>query len=116
MRIETKAFLLSLVLAVGLLMTACPQRTSISNIEANPSKYVGKDTAVAGRVTNSYGVAMLGGVYKVDDGTGSIWVVTNRSVPSKNSTVGVKGKVQDGINFGGKSYGLGMIEQDRRIK
>ena len=116
MKIKSKALLLSLVLAAGLLLTACPQRTSIGNIESNPSKYVGKDTAVAGRVTNSFGIALLGGVYKVDDGTGSIWVLTNRSVPSKNSQVGVKGKVQDGINFGGKSYGLGMIEDNRRIR
>jgi hypothetical protein len=116
MRFQTKIFLSALILSVGLLLAACPKRTSIANIESNPSKYVGKDTAVAGRVTNSYGVALLGGVYKVDDGTGSIWVLTNRSVPSRNSRVGVKGKVQDGLNFGGKSYGLGMIEDDRRIQ
>ncbi len=116
MKTGTKAFLLSLILAVGLLITACPQRTSIANIESNPSKYAGKEVAVAGRVTNSFGVALLGGVYKVDDETGSIWVLTNRSVPSKGARVGVKGRVQDGVSFGGKSYGLGMIEDERRIK
>ncbi|MGI8468167.1 MAG: hypothetical protein ACR2N3_06925 [Pyrinomonadaceae bacterium] len=113
---KSKIFLFSLVLAAGLLMTACPQKTNIGRIESNPSKYVGKETAITGRVTNSFGVALLGGVYKVDDGTGSIWVLTSRSVPSKNSRVGVKGKVQDGINFGGRSYGLGMVEDDRRIQ
>ena len=113
---KSKVVLLTAVLCGALLLTACPQRASIGSIEANPSKYVGKETAVAGRVTNSFGIALLGGVYKVDDGTGSIWVLTNRSVPNKNSQVGVKGKVQDGLSFGGRSYGLGMIEDERRIK
>ncbi|MGI8555889.1 MAG: hypothetical protein ACR2LT_05990 [Pyrinomonadaceae bacterium] len=113
---QSKILLASLVLTAGILLTACPQQTSIGKIESNPSRYVGKETAVAGRVTNSFGVAMLGGIYKVDDGTGSIWVLTSRSVPSKNSQVGVKGKVQDGLSFGGKSYGLGMIEDSRRIR
>lgn len=116
METRTKAFLLSLIVTVGLLITACPQRTSISNIERNPAKYVGKEVAVAGRVTNSFGISLLGGIYKLDDETGSIWVLTNRSVLSKGARVGVKGRVQDGISFGGKSYGLGMIEDERRIK
>jgi hypothetical protein len=116
MRTGTKAFLLTLVLAVGLFTAACPSRTSINDIEANPSKYFGKDVAVAGRVTNSFGIALIGGIYKLDDGTGSIWVVTNRSVPSKGAQVGVKGQVQDGVNYSGKNYGLGLIEEERRSR
>lgn len=116
MRIRSKAFLLCLVLAVGLFATACPERTTIGKIEANPSKYVGKDTAIAGRVTNSYGVGVLGGIYKVEDDTGSIWVVSNRGVPSKGALVGVRGEVQNGVNYAGKNYGLGMIEKDRKIR
>jgi hypothetical protein len=75
-----------------------------------------KDVAIAGRVTNSFGIPLVGGVYKLDDGTGSMWIVTNRGVPSKNSQVGVKGRIQEGLSFGGKNYGLGMIEEDRRVK
>lgn len=116
MKIGTKAFLLSLVLTIGLLATACPQRTTIGKIEANPSKYVGKDTAIAGRVTNSYGIGVLGGIYKVEDDSGSIWVVSQRGVPSKGALVGVRGEVQNGVNYSGKNYGLGMIEKDRKIK
>lgn len=116
MKTGTKAFLAILVLAIGLFAAACPSRTSINNLQANPSKYVGKDVAVAGRVTNSFGIALIGGVYKLDDGTGSIWVVTNRSAPSKGTQVGVKGQLQDGVSYGGKNYGLGLIEQERRSK
>jgi hypothetical protein len=67
-------------------------------------------------VTNSYGVALLGGVYKIEDGTGSLWVLTNRSVPSKGSEIGVKGRIQQGISFSGRNYGLGLIEDERKTR
>lgn len=113
MRIKT--FLIGLILATAIFTTACPNRTSIGDISANPSKYYDKDVAVAGTVRNSFGIAMLGGIYKVDDGTGSIWILTNRSVPSKGTQIGVKGKIQDGVNYNGKNYGLAMVEEDRRF-
>jgi len=121
MKQETKAILLGLVLTIGLFVAACPQRTSISNIESNPSKYYDKEVAVAGTVENSYGVSIpiigqQGGIYKVDDGSGSIWVVTQKSVPSKGAKVGVKGKVQNGLNYNGKNYGLAIVENDRRFR
>jgi hypothetical protein len=113
---KIKSFLVCLVLAAAFLATACPSRTTIGKIESDPSKYLNKEVAVAGRVTNSYGVAMLGGIYKLDDGTGSIWVLTNRSVPSKGAQVGVQGRIQEAVNFGGKNYGLGMIEDERKVR
>ncbi|MDQ3712759.1 MAG: hypothetical protein M3388_11155 [Acidobacteriota bacterium] len=117
----TKAILLSLILCVGLLATACPKRESIASIEANPSKFYNKEVGIAGTVRDSYGLnipltQIRGGVYKVDDGTGSIWVATQNSVPSKGARIGVKGRIQNGVNFNGKNYGLGMIEEDRKVR
>ena len=91
MKSKTILFLVGLMLTVGL-MAACPERKSIADIEANPSKYQNKDVVVAGVVRDAYGVNIpgtniRGGVYKIDDGTGSIWVFTEKSVPSPNSTV-----------------------------
>ncbi len=116
----TKAFLFSLVLTAAFLGAACPQRTSIADIEANPSKYLNKSVAIAGTVKDSYGISVpltsiRGGVYKIDDGTGSIWIATENSVPTKGVQVGVKGRIQNGLNYNGKNYGLGMMEQDRKF-
>lgn len=116
-----KTILIGLVLITGLLTLACPERTSIADIEANPSKFLNKEAAIAGTVKDSYGLnipltGIRGGIYKVDDGTGSIWVVTQTSVPTKGTQIGVKGKIQNGVNYNGKNYGLGMMEEDRRIK
>ena len=121
MKKTTKAFWLSLVVLIGLLTVACPKRTSIADIETNPSKFYNKEVAVAGTVQNSYGISIpfikeQGGIYKIDDGSGSIWVITRNSVPQKGAQLGVKGKVQNGVSFNGRNYGLGLIEQDRRFK
>ncbi len=117
----TKTFLVCLVLMVGLLTAACPKRTSIADIEANPSRFFDKEVGIAGTVQNSYGGSIpilnqSGGIYKVDDGTGSIWVLTKKSVPSRGAQLGVKGKIQNGINFGGRNYGLVLVEDDRKFR
>lgn len=117
----TKVFLLTLVLAIGILATACPKRTSIGDIESDPSRFVGKEVAIAGTVETSFGISIpviqngRGGIYKIDDGTGEIWVITQRTVPSKGAQLGVKGKIQNGVNYNGKNYGLVLMEDDRRF-
>jgi len=112
--------LLLCTLASVVFLAACPKRVSIADIEANPSRYSDKEVAIAGTVRDSYGVtipgtSVRGGAYKIDDGTGSIWVITRDSVPSKGSRIGVKGRVGSGVSWNGKNYGLGMYEEDRRI-
>lgn len=120
MKKKTSVLLLATVIFSAVFAAACPERTSIADIEANPSKYQDKEIAVAGTVRDSYGISipgtdMRGGAYKIDDGTGSFWVVTRNSVPTKGTRIGVKGRIASGINWNGRNYGLGMYEEDRRI-
>ncbi|HEY0003347.1 MAG TPA: hypothetical protein VGB17_00955 [Pyrinomonadaceae bacterium] len=110
-----QSIFLTLILAVALLTTACPSQTTISKINADPGRYRNKEVAIAGTVTDSYGV--LGkGVYEIDDGTGKMWVVTERGIPSRGSRVGAKGHVYTGFSFGGKSLGTVLEETDRRAR
>ncbi len=116
-----KLFCLALgaVISIAIIATGCPERTSIADIEANPSKYQDKEVVIAGTVRDSYGVnipgtQVRGGIYKIDDGTGSFWVVSRDIVPTKGTKIGVKGRIGSGINWNGRNYGLGMYEEDRR--
>lgn len=104
-----------LILIGALLLTACPQQTNISRINADPGRYRNKEVGIVGTVTDSYGV-LGNGAYEIDDGTGRIWVVTTRGVPSKGSRVGAKGKIHTGFSFGGRSFGTVLQETDRRAK
>jgi hypothetical protein len=105
----------SLLLGAVFLLTACPSQTTISRINADPARYRDKEVAIVGTVRDSYG-ALGQGAYEVDDGTGRIWVVTRRGVPSRGARVGVKGRVHTGFNFGGRNYGTVLEETDRRSK
>ncbi|HLA94382.1 MAG TPA: hypothetical protein VK612_01585 [Pyrinomonadaceae bacterium] len=120
MKKGTRIFLLGLVLFAAAFAAACPGRVSIADVSANPSRYLDKEIAIAGTVQDSYGVSIpgtpiRGGAYKIDDGTGSIWVFTEDTVPSKGTQIGVKGRIGNGVNWKGRNYGLGMYEKDRRL-
>lgn len=119
---KMRAILASAILVLVLLAAAC-EKATIAKLLDNPSKYAGKEVGIIGTVRDAYGVdipftSVRGGVYKIDDGTGTIWVLTQQSVPQRGSRVGVKGRFQNaGINFNGKTFGgLGIVESDRRIR
>jgi len=101
------------ILGGSLLFTACPDQTNVAKINSDPARYRGKEVAIVGRVTDSYGIPGYG-AYEIDDGTGRLWVVTKRGAPARGSRVGAKGYVQTGITFGGRSYGTVLEETDRR--
>lgn len=115
MRLKSRSGFLSLLLLGALVLTACPQRETISKINADPGRYRNKEVSIAGTVTDSYGV-LDNGAYEIDDGTGKLWVVTRRGVPSRGSRVGAKGRVYTGFNFGGRSFGTVLEESDRRAR
>ena len=110
MRSRRKVSILALTLLCVFLFTACPSKTNIGKILDNPDRY--RD------IEDGYGVPLVGGAYKVDDGTGEIWVVSRRSggAPRKGARVGVKGRVLQGFSFGGRNFGTVIEESDRRSK
>jgi hypothetical protein len=93
-RIAALLALIALVLFLG----ACEQKT-INQIMAEPDRYANHEVGITGRVVRSYSV--LGrGAYEVDDGTGRLWVVSERGVPRSGARIAVKGKIKDGFNLG----------------
>lgn len=102
-----------------LFLAGCGART-VNQILADPSRYSDKNVTIKGQVTESYSV--LGrGAYQVDDGTGRIWVVSDKGVPRQGARVSVKGKVRDGFNLGsnlslprGLDTGLVLVESSHK--
>jgi hypothetical protein len=40
------------------------------------------------------------GAFQLDDGTGTIWVVSTRGVPREGARVGVRGELKDIVDLG----------------
>ena len=117
----TRNGVLLLLAAMSLFLAACEQKT-INQILAEPNRYANRDVGVLGTVVQSYSV--LGrGAYQIEDGTGKLWVISDKGVPRKGARVGVKGKIKDGFDLGGLiklpagiGTGLVMIESSHRAK
>ena len=113
------AFLLAFVLQTG-----CAVR-SINQIMADPQKYANKEVGIKGEVTESYS-ALGHGAYRVDDGTGRLWVVSDKGVPRKGAKIVAKGTIKDAYNFGDlgsliklpeqASSGMVMIEKEHKAQ
>ena|SRR6188768_2282649 len=112
--------LIGLILSTGL-VTEAGSRKSIADLNSNPMKYENKTVKIQGIVRDADGVnipilGIRGGCYKLDDGSGSIWVCSEEGVPTKGAELSVKGKLQSGLTVNGKNYGLVIIEKDRKYR
>jgi len=114
---KKKSLVLGISIALfSLALTGCPERIKIGDISNDPGRYYDREVTVAGRVVRSWGAAGAG-VYEIDDGTGKIYVATEKyGVPSKDTYVGVTGRVVPGVTWGGRNYGNGMHETRRRTR
>lgn len=96
-----------LVLAVGAaLSTACGART-VNEVLADPARYSNRNVRLSGTVVDSFSIVGRG-AYRLDDRTGTLWILSNKGVPRRGARVDVRGTVLDGFNFGalGPSVGL----------
>jgi hypothetical protein len=82
----------------ALASAACASRT-VNQILSDPSRYRNRDVRLSGEVVDSYSLVNRG-AYRIDDGTGQLWVVSQQGVPRLNARVTVKGKVREGFNLG----------------
>ena len=108
-----------LALAVSLLAgCALSGHPRINEIKYNPGKYQNRTVTVDGTVTSSWGLPFVPvKLYKVDDGTGEVTVVSNNGgVPSKGSRVSVKGRVNQFATFGGSSIGLHLQQEHIKFR
>jgi hypothetical protein len=110
---SNKVFCVLLLSLAGLLLAGCPPRESIEKINRDPGRFAGKDITIAGRVTDSFG-AMGSGVFQIDDGTGTMWVLSEKhGVPGNGAELAVTGRIQQGFAFGGHNFAT-ILRETRR--
>jgi hypothetical protein len=93
----SRAALFLLVGTIALGAAGCA-RTTVSRILAEPQRYTHRgDVRLDGDVVES--MSFLGhGAYKLDDGTGTIWVISNHGVPRRGARVKVHGRIRDVVD------------------
>jgi len=113
------------VVLAGLLANGCAG-TTIGRILAEPDQYRQREVTLKGGVIHS--VSVLGrGAYKLNDGTGTIVVVSDRGVPRRGAEIKVRGRIVDVVDAGGivklppeidreLGSGLLMIEREHRAR
>ncbi|HEV8131258.1 MAG TPA: hypothetical protein VGQ81_08390 [Acidobacteriota bacterium] len=93
-----KRLLLAAAVVVLLLVSGCATHKHISQIKADPGRYVDHSAIIEGTVKRSYGVWKYG-AYELEDSTGSIWVIADRPTPAKGSHVRVTGRARTAFNL-----------------
>jgi hypothetical protein len=115
-RLSPRVALTGVLLALSFVMVACEERT-IHQILSEPNRYARREVGLRGTVVQSYSI--LGrGAYQIEDGTGKLWVISDRGVPRKGSRVAVKGRIEDGFDLGSliklpEAIGHGVVLIDR---
>lgn len=85
-------------LVLTTLLTAACGALTVHQVVTDPSRYRDRDVKLSGEVVDSYSF-LNRGAYRIDDGTGQLWVVSDKGVPRKSARVTVKGKVREGFNL-----------------
>jgi membrane protein implicated in regulation of membrane protease activity len=109
-----------LLLAAALGLSACG-RTTVARILAEPERYTRKgDVRLEGDVVES--VSFLGrGAFKLDDGTGTIWIISGQGVPRRGAQVKVNGRIRDVVDVSTimrlpEQIGSGLVMTDARAR
>ena len=98
----------------SLLLAGCPPRVSIARLNQDPGRYAGREVTIAGRVVDSYG-ALGRGVFALDDGTGSMWVLAGQyGIPGAGAKLAVTGRVEQGFSLAGRNFATILRETERR--
>lgn len=100
--------------AVVLLLKGCGT-TPVRQLLDDPGQYEGKTVRIAGEVKGSVGAFGVG-AYRIDDGTGTIAVVSEeRGAPRDGAMVGVEGTFRAAFTLGSQSVAV-ILEKKRATK
>lgn len=102
---------------VLLLATACglPLGTrSIAEVRAAATTLEGKTVRVKGKVESTNQIPFLPTrFYKLNDGTGELWIATMEPLPAVGETLVVSGELHNAAVIGGSSLGIQVKESSR---
>ena len=111
----------ALVVALAASASGCAmslRNPHVSDLRDNPGRYQNHSVSIDGVVTTSWGLPLVPfRLYKVDDGTGEVTVISQGSrMPTRGARVRVKGRVNELGVLGGNAIGLHLREESLYVK
>jgi hypothetical protein len=93
---------------------ACAKPTPIAEIEKNPGAFRDRVITVQGTVRAATKLPFINqGFYSLDDGTGSLPVLSEGDLPAEGKSVKVRGRIRSAFEVGGKSFGVILVPEER---
>ncbi|MGH8670901.1 MAG: hypothetical protein ACREUA_02535 [Burkholderiales bacterium] len=83
-------------------LCACARTVAIGEITKNPREYTDQRVTVEGDVGEVFSLIVVK-FFEIDDGTGSIHVVTAKTLPKKGQKIRVTGTVKEAFSLGEQS-------------
>ena len=111
----------ALVFALATFTSGCAmslRNPHVADLRDNPGRYQDHLVSIDGVVTTAWAVPLVPvRLYKVDDGTGEVTVLSRGSrMPTKGARVRVKGRVSEVGVLGGNAIGLHLQEENLYVK
>jgi hypothetical protein len=112
MRMRWTYAIVAVLLSTALLAACKGGVTSIKTLLDDPGRFDHQTVRVAGTVRSSVGV--LGyGAYQIDDGTGTLTVVTKEGgAPREGAQVGAEGEFRSAFTLGDQTVAV-LVEKSR---
>ena len=94
---------------------ACRTYLPIDRIASEPGRYHEQHVVVKGRVTETYGLPILGqSLVRIEDSTGRIWVKPRGRVPFRGEEIEVAGTLRIGMTLANRNFGVVVYEDAPR--
>ena len=100
------------ILVTAVFLLSCNEATPIKTLLDDPQRFEGKTVRIVGEVQSSVG-ALGFGAYQVDDGTGTLFIVSEGGgAPREGAKVGVEGTFRSAYTLGTQSVAV-LVEKRR---
>lgn len=101
-------------LALAAALSCSLMAVKIADIKKDPGRYENKTVTVSGKVSGGTKLPFMAqSFYQLDDGSGSIMIVTRKALPPDGKKVLVRGKVESALTIAGQSYGWVIMEDGK---
>jgi len=103
------------VALLAVLAAGCVRPLAIAEVRARSAELQGKSVTVEGTVSERVDLPLLRDrFYRLEDGTGTIWVQTAQATPAEGERARVSGTLGPGLRVPGLDVGLLIVETRRR--